>query len=77
MPNTDKRLLRAIANYSRFNASRALGVATDSEFSATKFGSATALTDPARPRLPMYNRVLGLAPGDAAEIDAILAHYKA
>ena len=76
MTPAEKRLLRAVTNYSRFNASRSLGVEADSEFASTKFGAAIALTDPARPRLPMFNRVLGLSPTDAKQIDAILRHYK-
>ncbi len=77
MATSDRRLLRAVANYSRFNARRTLGAETESAFSCTDFGRALALADPARPRLPMYNRVLGLGVGDAGRVGDILAHYKA
>lgn len=77
MDPAQKRLLRAIANYSGFNAERTLATGTDSEFTSTKFGGAIALADPARPKHPHYNRVLGLGPGDASRLGEILSHYKA
>jgi hypothetical protein len=77
MASIDKRILRAIAAYSGFNASRTLATDVDSEFSITRFGDALATTDPAFPKHPLYNRVLGLGAGDVEHLDAIFAHYKA
>ena len=62
--------------YSRFNASRSLGVEADSDFRVERRGGSVALIDEARPSPSFSNRILGLATGDTESLSDLLSLYR-